>query len=178
MTTALSKQQASDLRACEAVIVRGIKTFREVGMALAKIRDERLYREDFKTFADYCQDRFKLSKSHAYRMIEAAGTPEVSPTGDAIDTEHKARKYLDEQKQEPVTDDDDQADGGAEPVTSGPLAGMEPDPVGVPSTYDGFKDWLAEVVRRHWDNDNGELTLPIMSNALFWLSEEVMNWKE
>ena len=54
------------------------------------------------------------------------------PTGQQIQTERQARKYLDEQKQEAATvTDDDQADGGADINRGDPLAGMEPDPVGV-----------------------------------------------
>jgi hypothetical protein len=64
----------------EAVIERGLATFVEVGSALGEIRDERLYRADHGTFEDYCQQRWNLSRAHAYRMIDAAAA--VSPIGD------------------------------------------------------------------------------------------------
>jgi hypothetical protein len=35
----------------------GIKTFIEVGSALLEIRDDRLYRESYGTFDDYCRVR-------------------------------------------------------------------------------------------------------------------------
>jgi hypothetical protein len=112
--------------------------------------------------------------------------PEVLPNGDTIDSEGAARKYLDQQKHHPVaddSDDDQDADGGAEPVTSGPLAGLEPDPVGdlpepVTTAAKDFREWLSGVVKRHWDNDNGDLTTAMMSNELWLLSEEVLNWKD
>ena len=39
-----------------------------------------------------------------------------------------------------------------------------------------FRDWLARVVKQRWDNDNGDLTLTIVSNELYFLSEEVVKW--
>lgn len=60
------------LESCEAVIERGMQTFMEVGQALAEIRDSRLYREQFETFEDYCHQRWGLSRSRAYQMIDAS----------------------------------------------------------------------------------------------------------
>ncbi len=64
------------LAECERVIARGLETFVEVGRALLAIRDEKLYRETHDTFAAYCQDRWNLSKSRAYQLIEASGVVE------------------------------------------------------------------------------------------------------
>jgi hypothetical protein len=47
------------LAQCEGVIERGMKSFIEVGTALLKIRDERLYRENYGTFEEYCRKRWK-----------------------------------------------------------------------------------------------------------------------
>ena len=55
-------------------------------------------------------------------------------------------------------DDDQDADGGAEPVTSGPLAGMEPDPVGVdsePTTCEAYTTRLVEWTRKQFCNIDG-----------------------
>lgn len=76
----LTAAEADALAHHEAVIERGIKTFYEVGTALADIRDRRLYRQTHGTFEDYCQRRWQMSRAHAYRMIEAAEV--VSPIGD------------------------------------------------------------------------------------------------
>lgn len=62
----------STLAECEAVIERGLATFTEVGEALLRIRDGRLYRETHKTFEAYCRERWGMSKTHANRQIEAA----------------------------------------------------------------------------------------------------------
>jgi DNA N-6-adenine-methyltransferase (Dam) len=56
----------------EQVIERGLETFVEVGQALSRIRDERLYRESHKTFEAYCRERWRMSNRHANRQIEAA----------------------------------------------------------------------------------------------------------
>lgn len=70
--TALSSVEQDRLAHEEAAIERGLDTFLRVGTALAAIRDQRLYRESHATFADYCQERWGLSRSRAYQMIEAA----------------------------------------------------------------------------------------------------------
>jgi hypothetical protein len=59
------------LAACETVIERGLATFIEVGQALLRIRDEKLYRETNKSFEAYCQERWDFERAHAYRLIEA-----------------------------------------------------------------------------------------------------------
>lgn len=77
----LGPGDASDLAACEQIIERGLKTFIEVGQALLTIRDRRLYRSTHDTFEDYCRERWRLGRSHAHRMIQAAEV--ASPIGDA-----------------------------------------------------------------------------------------------
>lgn len=99
MITALTRQEQADLRTCESVISKGINTFREVGRALAQIRDAKLYKAEYKTFESYCTTRWGFGRSYANRLIEASGVPEVVPNGTKIETEGAARKYLDEQKQ-------------------------------------------------------------------------------
>lgn len=57
------------------MIERGLNTFVEVGTALLTIRDKRLYRDGFETFAtfeEYCEKRWGLKKSHAYEIMEAS----------------------------------------------------------------------------------------------------------
>jgi hypothetical protein len=62
-------QRLSEL---EKVIARGKKTFVEVGLALAEIRDQRLYRREYSGFEEYCRKKWGWTKQHAYRLIEAA----------------------------------------------------------------------------------------------------------
>lgn len=74
MTTSLAITQ--QLEACEAVIERGMTTFIEVGNALLRIRDERLYRQEYRDFETYCQARWALSRSRAYQLMDAADVVE------------------------------------------------------------------------------------------------------
>ena len=69
------------LAECERVIERGLKTFIEVGHALAQIREERLYREAHPTFEDYCRDRWEFDASRARQLISAAKTVTVVTVG-------------------------------------------------------------------------------------------------
>lgn len=70
---ALAADEAAQLAEHEAVIERGIKTFYEVGLALADIRDRKLYRAEYGTFEEYAERRWQMSRRRAYQMIEAAG---------------------------------------------------------------------------------------------------------
>lgn len=65
----------------EQVIEGGIATFRAVGEALAAVRDEQLYLESHRTFADYCRDRWGLSPASAYRRIGQAEDARDLPEG-------------------------------------------------------------------------------------------------
>lgn len=82
------------LVSCEQRIERGLKTFIDVGQALAEIRDSRLYRGTHETFEAYLEQRWQMSRSYAHRMIAAA---EIAlPIGNtelpAVRTESQARE--------------------------------------------------------------------------------------
>ncbi len=74
-------RMAAALAECERVIERGLKTFIEVGHALARIREERLYRETHTTFEAYCRDRWEFDASRARQLISAAKTVTVVTVG-------------------------------------------------------------------------------------------------
>lgn len=85
VTTALAE--------CEAVIERGLATFVEVGEALRRIRDERLYRESHGTFEDYCRERWEMSRKRAYDLMAAEEVRALlSPIGDTPTNEAQARE--------------------------------------------------------------------------------------
>jgi len=69
----LSLAEKTTLIDCERIIGKGITTFIEVGQALTKIRDSRLYRGEHMTFEDYCQKRWRMSRPRAYQLIDANG---------------------------------------------------------------------------------------------------------
>lgn len=70
MTAALVVTVA--LEECEQIIERGLHTFMEVGSALLRIRDDRLYRNEYRDFETYCQNRWSMSRPRAYELMGAA----------------------------------------------------------------------------------------------------------
>jgi hypothetical protein len=76
----LSPIERSTLAAFECVIEKGLASFMEVGVALMRIRDDRLYRETHDTFEAYCSERWQISRPRAYQLIEAAEVGRVVST--------------------------------------------------------------------------------------------------
>lgn len=70
--TALDAKESRTLRDNESIIERGLSTFYEVGAALLTIRDGRLYRATHKRFEDYCQERWKMARDYANKLIRAS----------------------------------------------------------------------------------------------------------
>ena len=84
----------------EAIVEQGLQTFVEVGLALLAIRDERLYRQTHGTFVDYLAERWQMSESQGYRLIDAGRVAElISPIGE-IANEAQARELV------PLLDDE------------------------------------------------------------------------
>ena len=89
----LTSDESRRLRECEGVIQRGLDTFYEVGNALAKIRDDRLYRIKYATFEDYCRERWRMSKTHANRLIDSSEViANLTPIGVTPTNEAQARE--------------------------------------------------------------------------------------
>lgn len=76
----MSEVVVSTLAECEAIIERGLTTFVEVGSALARIRDERLYLDSHKSFEDYCRERWDFNDRRASQMIQAAEVSTIVET--------------------------------------------------------------------------------------------------
>ena len=90
--SALSADELSTLSVYEGVIRQGLELFVEVGNALARIRDARLYRAEFATFEEYCQTRWSLSRRHVNRLIAANDVVEdLGPIGPKPEIESQAR---------------------------------------------------------------------------------------
>lgn len=103
MTTAITLSQSKELVALEAAIEKGKKTFVEVGLALARIRDGKLFQADYETFEEYCRDRWGWSRPYCVQLIQAAAVAKSLPEGVAIATESQARelsKAAPEQREE------------------------------------------------------------------------------
>jgi len=91
-SVALGPAESQERDKCEEIIRHGWGTFLEVGSALARIRDKRLYRDCYSTFEEYCRRKWELSRAHAYRMIDAAAVVAVlSPIGDKLQSESQVR---------------------------------------------------------------------------------------
>ena len=92
MTTLLRDDQR--LAELEKTIARGKKTFVEVGLALAEIRDLRLYRREYAGFEAYCREKWGWSKPYCTQLITAAAVVEALPASKqvAIATESQARE--------------------------------------------------------------------------------------
>lgn len=73
----LSPVERRDLHGLEVRVSAGLRTFLDVGQALAEIRDRRLYAEHHDTFESYCRERWGMSKTHANRLIASAATMEM-----------------------------------------------------------------------------------------------------
>jgi hypothetical protein len=70
----------------ESVIKKYRQDFYSVGKALTEIRDGRHYLKlSFKSFESYLRLRWDMGRSHAYRLIQAAGIIDnLSPIGDVL----------------------------------------------------------------------------------------------
>lgn len=72
----LTTTEIRDFERLEKVVEAGQKTFVDVGLALTEIRDRKLYRQDFKTWEEYCQKRWGWSQRRSHQLIEAAAVVE------------------------------------------------------------------------------------------------------
>lgn len=131
----LNSAEQSALNHCERRIHEGLGRFRDVGLALASIRDNRLYRATDPTFEIYCRERWNWSRQRAYQMIECAEVAASLP-GECqplVDNERQARELA---KVEP----EKRAEVLAKAAQAGPVTAkaiqqaakaVEPEPVNV-----------------------------------------------
>ena len=84
MVYGMTQAEEAEFRSCERVISRGAKDFYPVGRALARIQSARLYRVQYATFTDYCQDRWGFSRIRAYQLISASERYELLKGVDVI----------------------------------------------------------------------------------------------
>lgn len=68
----LSTRERRAFQRAETTIAKGMKAFVAVGLALREIRDRRLYREHYGTFAEYCARRWEISRPRGYELCAAA----------------------------------------------------------------------------------------------------------
>lgn len=88
----LTLPERNRLTECETIIEKGLQTFVEVGIALAEIRESRLYRLTHGTFEEYCGERWQIGRRQADRLIAGAETAEIlRPFGLVPQSESVAR---------------------------------------------------------------------------------------
>lgn len=90
--TAPVRSEIQALAECEAIIERGLATFVEVGEALLRIRDARLYRDSHGTFEDYCRERWGFSRQTGYDLMTAAETAGLVQEVGQTPTREQARE--------------------------------------------------------------------------------------
>lgn len=121
----LSKEEQKTLAECEAAIDRNQNAFRETALALCTIRDQRLYREKFKTFEEYCQTRHGFGRKYGYRLAKAGQLlTEMGPIGDIpLKNESAARALLKapKEKRREVLEKA-KAESGGHPVTAAKIS--------------------------------------------------------
>jgi hypothetical protein len=73
------RTQAEELefQECEAIVRKGWGHFAQVGEALARIRDKRLYKNEYHSFELYCRERWGFGRSRAGTYISAAEVHQV-----------------------------------------------------------------------------------------------------
>lgn len=101
VTSTLTTAEQKTLATYEAVIKYGIESFIEVGNALSRIREGRLYRDHYQTFEGYCKSRWDLSSRHVNRLIAAGEVAEdVGPIGPIPASESVVRPLVSVPKEE------------------------------------------------------------------------------
>lgn len=64
----------------EAKIETGLTDLIEVSRALLTVRDQKLYRSEFKTFEDYCRTKWGLSPRKTNQLLDMVSAPQKSTT--------------------------------------------------------------------------------------------------
>lgn len=70
--TVMTTEERQEYARHTTIIKRGLRNFIEVGNSLRTVRDKRLYRADYGTFEQYCDQELELSRRRAYQLMDAA----------------------------------------------------------------------------------------------------------
>jgi hypothetical protein len=65
-----------EFQECEAIVREGWSHFARVGEALARIRDKKLYKNEYASFELYCRERWGFGRSQCSRYIAASAVHE------------------------------------------------------------------------------------------------------
>lgn len=67
----LTKEQKDHFNKLNSTVKKAAKSFIDAGMALYEIRSNKLYRENYKTFEEYCQAVHSISRQYANSLVRA-----------------------------------------------------------------------------------------------------------
>jgi hypothetical protein len=125
----LDTTERGRFRRLEATVAEGISSFVVVGEALKEIRDSKLYRESYKTFEKYVDEKWGLERRRAYQLIEASDTKanlckilHKNETATSINTESQLRELKDVPAESMAAVIDKAAEiAGDDPITASDL---------------------------------------------------------
>lgn len=95
MSEELTTQESKEYARCNKIIKKNKSAFVKCGLALSTVFTQKLWRQNYKTFEEYCLKEHGFKKSQAYRMVDAVKTIEFSPIGENIENEGQAREFKD-----------------------------------------------------------------------------------
>jgi hypothetical protein len=75
----LSTVDINRLERLEDTIRKGLKSFIEVGLALAEIQRGQLYRAQYESFEEYCQERWQFTASRGRQLVGAVSAIATLP---------------------------------------------------------------------------------------------------
>ena len=90
----ITLEESKRLVQLEDVVRRGLSNFNEVGEALSEIRDSRLYRLEYKSFDDYCREKWGISRVQAHRLTVASEIASALPIGNKPTAESQVRPLV------------------------------------------------------------------------------------
>jgi hypothetical protein len=89
--TQLTPEQSARKAELEQIVAQHIHSFRIAGEALAEIWAERLWEDEFDSFKDYLGEKWGMSQSRAYQLIDAARVAKTLPPMVEIKSERAIR---------------------------------------------------------------------------------------
>lgn len=90
-THTLTPTEAKTLAELESIVHHQLAAWQQIGDALTQIRDQKLYREKYATFAEYLDQRWKFTASRAYQLIRSVAVVANVDNGSSL-PERSARE--------------------------------------------------------------------------------------
>lgn len=88
-------ERSTSLVELEAIVEKGRGTFIEVGLALTRIRDARLYKSTHSSWEKYCQHRWGWGRNYADKLARSAAVAaELAEAGTIVPNEALARQLV------------------------------------------------------------------------------------